>query len=92
MTTLLRRPQWSSGKVSALGLEALNPILLKIRRVLGLWHAKSHIGGQTPSPGLVRKLEEELPAQMSFSLSDRGSKLRDPSQNSPCVASNRTFM
>ncbi|GBN69000.1 hypothetical protein AVEN_44080-1 [Araneus ventricosus] len=44
-----RRP---SGKVSALGargFQVRNPIPLKIRRVLVPLHAKSYVGGQTPS-------------------------------------------
>ncbi|GBN32152.1 hypothetical protein AVEN_136391-1, partial [Araneus ventricosus] len=39
--------------------------------------------------GVVRKFGEEVPAQVSSSSSDRGSKIRGPSQNSPRVASKR---
>ncbi|GBN03703.1 hypothetical protein AVEN_258833-1 [Araneus ventricosus] len=39
-----------------------------------------------PPSGVVRKFGEEVPVQMPFSSSDRGSKLRGPSQNSPRVA------
>ncbi|GBN56255.1 hypothetical protein AVEN_213548-1 [Araneus ventricosus] len=44
---------------------------------------------QRPLAGVVRKFEEVVPAQVSSSSSDRGSKLRGPSQNSPRVASKR---
>ncbi|GBN37657.1 hypothetical protein AVEN_69501-1 [Araneus ventricosus] len=40
-----------------------------------------------PPTGVERKFGEEVPAHVSSSLSDRGSKGRCPSQNSPCVAS-----
>ncbi|GBL79053.1 hypothetical protein AVEN_48999-1 [Araneus ventricosus] len=43
----------------------------------------------SPPVGVAWKLGEEVPAQVSSSLSDRGSKLRGPSQNSPRVASKR---
>ncbi|GBM91228.1 hypothetical protein AVEN_31637-1 [Araneus ventricosus] len=39
--------------------------------------------------GVMRKLGEGVPTQVSSSSSDRGSKLRGPSQNSPRVASKR---
>ncbi|GBM68269.1 hypothetical protein AVEN_88841-1 [Araneus ventricosus] len=37
-------------------------------------------------------LERGVPAEVSSSSSDRGSKLRGPSQNSPRVASKRTLI
>ncbi|GBM35986.1 hypothetical protein AVEN_78085-1 [Araneus ventricosus] len=49
---LLKRPLWSSGKVSALGPEgfqARNPIPQKIRLVLGILHVKSYVSGQMSS-------------------------------------------
>ncbi|GBN38230.1 hypothetical protein AVEN_244369-1 [Araneus ventricosus] len=36
--------------------------------------------------GVVRKFGEGVPAQVSSLTSDRGSNLRCPSQNKPCVA------
>ncbi|GBL93081.1 hypothetical protein AVEN_216440-1 [Araneus ventricosus] len=69
-----------------------NPIPLKIRRVLSLLHTKFYQEGvKHPHTGgsLLRKLGEGgwVPAQVSTSSSDRGSKLRCPFQNSPRVAS-----
>ncbi|GBL75310.1 hypothetical protein AVEN_194527-1 [Araneus ventricosus] len=43
---------------------------------------------RTPA-GMVRKFGEGVPDHKSFSSSDRDSKLRGPSQNSPRVASKR---
>ncbi|GBM95470.1 hypothetical protein AVEN_213838-1 [Araneus ventricosus] len=42
-----------------------------------------------PPAGVMRKFGNWVPAQVSYSLSDCGSKLRDPSQNIPSVASKR---
>ncbi|GBM73394.1 hypothetical protein AVEN_25053-1 [Araneus ventricosus] len=42
-----------------------------------------------PCMGPVGKFGEGVPAQVSSSSSDRDSKLRGPSQNSPRVASKR---
>ncbi|GBL80835.1 hypothetical protein AVEN_26261-1 [Araneus ventricosus] len=47
---------------------------------------QSYEGVKRPPTGVVRSLERGVPAQASSSLSDRGSKLRGPSQNSPRVA------
>ncbi|GBN70814.1 hypothetical protein AVEN_171776-1 [Araneus ventricosus] len=44
-----------------------NPIPLNIHRVWGLVHAKSRVVAIRPPAGVVRKIEERLPAQMSFS-------------------------
>ncbi|GBN82277.1 hypothetical protein AVEN_55476-1 [Araneus ventricosus] len=66
-----------------------NPNPLKIRRVWGLSHAKSYVVAKRPPVGVVWKLGEGVPAQASSSPSDRGSKLRGPSLNSPRVASKR---
>ncbi|GBN35996.1 hypothetical protein AVEN_86954-1 [Araneus ventricosus] len=67
--------------------QARSPIPLKIRRVWGLLHAKSYVVAKRPPVGVAQKLGERVPAQVSFSSSDRGSKLRAPSLNSPRVAS-----
>ncbi|GBM96667.1 hypothetical protein AVEN_29485-1 [Araneus ventricosus] len=56
---------------------------------VGLLHVKSYVLAELPSAGVVRKFGEEVPAQVSSSSSDRGRKLRGPSQNRPCVASKR---
>ncbi|GBL98198.1 hypothetical protein AVEN_268283-1 [Araneus ventricosus] len=77
-------PRWSSGKV-----QARNPIPLKIRRAWGPLHAKSYVVAKRPPAGVAWKLGEGAPAQASSSSSDRSSKLRGPSQNSPRVASKR---
>ncbi|GBM29887.1 hypothetical protein AVEN_246451-1 [Araneus ventricosus] len=69
------------------GLQVRNLIPLKIRRVWGLLHAKSYVVAERPPAGVAWKLGEGVPAQVSSS--DRGSKLRGPSQNSPRVASKR---
>ncbi|GBM57799.1 hypothetical protein AVEN_262570-1 [Araneus ventricosus] len=66
-----------------------NPIPLIIRRAWGLFHAKSYVVAKRPPVGVARKFGEEVPAQTSSSPSDRGSKLRGPSQDSPRVASKR---
>ncbi|GBN32414.1 hypothetical protein AVEN_169509-1 [Araneus ventricosus] len=66
-----------------------NSIPLKIRCVLGLLHVKSYVGIKRPSAGVVWKFGEGIPAQVSSSSSDRSSKLRGSSQNSPRVASKR---
>ncbi|GBN13902.1 hypothetical protein AVEN_262505-1 [Araneus ventricosus] len=55
----------------------------------------AHIHGGSPmessfgpqSVGVARKFGEGVPAHVSSSLSDRGSKLRGPYLNSPLVAS-----
>ncbi|GBM02193.1 hypothetical protein AVEN_190610-1 [Araneus ventricosus] len=65
------------------------PDSLKIRRVWGLLHAKSSVVVKRPPVGVAWKFGEGVPAQVSSSSSDRGSKLRGPSQNSPRVASKR---
>ncbi|GBN84610.1 hypothetical protein AVEN_116741-1 [Araneus ventricosus] len=63
-----------------------NPIPPKIRRVLDLLHVKSHVGGQTLSRWRGAEVWREIPAQKLSSSSDRGSKLRGSSRNSPRVA------
>ncbi|GBL83992.1 hypothetical protein AVEN_23495-1 [Araneus ventricosus] len=86
------RPRWPSGKVSALGtagFQVRNPIPLKIRRVWGLLHVKSYVVVKRPPVGVAWNFGEGVPAQVSSSSSDRGSKLRGPFQYSPRVASKR---
>ncbi|GBL77378.1 hypothetical protein AVEN_41793-1 [Araneus ventricosus] len=53
----------------------------------GPFHVKSYVGTKRHPAGVVRKFGEGVPAQVSFSSSDQGSKLRGPSQNSTRVAS-----
>ncbi|GBN06566.1 hypothetical protein AVEN_9294-1 [Araneus ventricosus] len=60
-----------------------------MRRVCALLHAKSYVVDKRPSFGVVRKFEEGVPAQVSSSSSDRGSKLESPSQIRPRVALKR---
>ncbi|GBN01537.1 hypothetical protein AVEN_49590-1, partial [Araneus ventricosus] len=51
------------------------------------WCTLNHMQeAKRPATGVVRKFGEGVPAQVS---SDRGSKLRDPSQYSPCVVPKR---
>ncbi|GBM76813.1 hypothetical protein AVEN_122190-1 [Araneus ventricosus] len=71
------------------GSQARTPIPLKIRRVWGLLHAKSYVVAKRPPVGVAWKFGQGVPAQVSSSSSDRNSKLRGPSLNSPCVASKR---
>ncbi|GBM92342.1 hypothetical protein AVEN_116794-1, partial [Araneus ventricosus] len=47
------------------------------------------VGAKRPPVGVVPNFGEGVPAQVSSSSSDRGSKLRGPSQNNPYVASKR---
>ncbi|GBL85872.1 hypothetical protein AVEN_63195-1 [Araneus ventricosus] len=47
------------------------------------------VGAERPPVGVVRKFGEGVPAHVSSTSSDRGSKLRGPSQNNPHVASKR---
>ncbi|GBN93218.1 hypothetical protein AVEN_103967-1 [Araneus ventricosus] len=42
-----------------------------------------------PPVGVVWKFGEGVPAQVSSSSSDRGSQLRRPSKNIPCISSRR---
>ncbi|GBM07825.1 hypothetical protein AVEN_33105-1 [Araneus ventricosus] len=78
---------WSSGKVSDAGFQVRNPIPRKSRRVLGLLHVKSNVGEQTFSGLCGAKVWRGGPDQVLSSTSDRGSKFRGLSQNSPRVAS-----
>ncbi|GBN39996.1 hypothetical protein AVEN_140109-1 [Araneus ventricosus] len=86
ITRCLRRPRWPSGKVPALGLRVRNPIPLKIRRVWGQLHVKSYVVAKHPPVGVTWKFGEVVPAQVLSSSTDRGSKLRGPSQHSPRFA------
>ncbi|GBL85800.1 hypothetical protein AVEN_63142-1 [Araneus ventricosus] len=56
---------------------------------LGLLLGKPIQRPERPPAGAVRKCGDGVPAQVSSSSSDRGSKLRGQSQNSPRVASKR---
>ncbi|GBM84883.1 hypothetical protein AVEN_49930-1 [Araneus ventricosus] len=58
---------------------------------VGPLHLKAYIGTKRSTVGMVRKLGERVPAQALSSSSDRGSKLRGPSQNSPRVVSKRVI-
>ncbi|GBM97121.1 hypothetical protein AVEN_30394-1 [Araneus ventricosus] len=71
------------------GFQVRDPIPLKFRHVWGLLHAKSYVVVKRPPVGVAWKFGEWVPAQVSSSSSDRDSKLRGPSQNSPRVASKR---
>ncbi|GBN46725.1 hypothetical protein AVEN_264906-1 [Araneus ventricosus] len=83
------RPRWPSGKVSTPGPVVRDPIPLKIRRVSGLLHAKSYVAAKRPPVDVERKFGEGMPARVSSSSSDRGSKLQGPSLNSPRLATKR---
>ncbi|GBL88461.1 hypothetical protein AVEN_159060-1 [Araneus ventricosus] len=82
--------RWLSGKVLALRPQVSKPDSTEdppcMRAPL---HAKSYVGDKRPPAGVVWKFGEGVPAQVSSSSSDSGSKLRDPSQNIPFVASKR---
>ncbi|GBM79173.1 hypothetical protein AVEN_209507-1 [Araneus ventricosus] len=65
--------------------EVRNPILLKIRCLCEPSACQTRVVGQTSSRWCVM---EDWERKLSSS-SDSGSKLRDPSQNSPHVASKR---
>ncbi|GBM59746.1 hypothetical protein AVEN_110019-1 [Araneus ventricosus] len=66
-----------------------NPIPLKIRRVWSLLHAKSYVVVKRPPVGVAGSLKRGVPAEVSSSSPDPGSKLRVPSLNSPHVTSKR---
>ncbi|GBO07697.1 hypothetical protein AVEN_188489-1, partial [Araneus ventricosus] len=57
--------------------------------VWGLLHTKSYIVAKLPPIGAARKFGEGLPARVTSTSSDCGSKLRGPSLNSPRVGSKR---
>ncbi|GBM47235.1 hypothetical protein AVEN_136601-1 [Araneus ventricosus] len=75
--------------LGARGLQVRNPIPPMIRRVWGLLHDKAYVVAKRPPVGVAWKFGDEAPAQVSSPSSDRGTKLRGPSQNSPHVASKR---
>ncbi|GBN81915.1 hypothetical protein AVEN_157348-1 [Araneus ventricosus] len=54
----------------------------KICPVFGPLHIKAYVVVKRPPAGVVWELGEGVLAQVSSTLSDRGSKLRGPSQNS----------
>ncbi|GBN21589.1 hypothetical protein AVEN_112388-1 [Araneus ventricosus] len=84
-----KRPRWPNGRVLAWGFQVRNTIPLKIRHVWDLLHVKSYVVAKRPPVGVEWELGEGVPAQVLSSSSDRGSKLRGPSQISPRVASKR---
>ncbi|GBM35948.1 hypothetical protein AVEN_31401-1 [Araneus ventricosus] len=49
-----------------------NPIPLKIRRVVGLLHAKLYAGVKRSPVGVLQKFEEGVPSQVTSSSSDIG--------------------
>ncbi|GBO04576.1 hypothetical protein AVEN_269662-1 [Araneus ventricosus] len=81
------RPRWLG--FGAGRFQIRNPIPLKIRRVWGLLHVKSYVVRKRPLLGVAWKFGEGVPAQVSSSSSNLGSKLRGPSQNRTVVASKR---
>ncbi|GBN19525.1 hypothetical protein AVEN_76265-1 [Araneus ventricosus] len=80
-----------SGEVSALGPEGsrLETDSTEDPPCMGPLHAKSYVETKRPPADVGRKFGEWMPAQVPSSSSDRGSKLRGLSQNSPRVASKR---
>ncbi|GBM40805.1 hypothetical protein AVEN_137312-1 [Araneus ventricosus] len=74
--------RWPSGKFSTSEIkkfQALSPLPLKIRRirfcqVFALVHIKSYVGGQTSYSWYGVEDWRGVPAQVSSSSSDRGSK------------------
>ncbi|GBN70335.1 hypothetical protein AVEN_217677-1 [Araneus ventricosus] len=82
----VHRQRWPSGKIPTEASQVRNPIPPKVRRVWGLLHAKSYLVAKFPPVGVARKLGEGVPAQVSSLSSDGGSKLREPTPNSPRVA------
>ncbi|GBM22913.1 hypothetical protein AVEN_136338-1 [Araneus ventricosus] len=73
------------------GFEVPNPIPLKIRHVLSLLHVKSYVGVQTSSHWSCAEVWRGE-SHVSFSLSDRGSKLRGPSQKAFVLLQNGTLI
>ncbi|GBL95600.1 hypothetical protein AVEN_24811-1 [Araneus ventricosus] len=93
-TEVLHYPKINKAENSSIGCGGLVvpgsiPISLKIRHVLGLLHIKSDVGTKRPPADVVRKFGEGVPAHVSSSSFDRGSKLSGPSPNSSRVASKR---
>ncbi|GBM75780.1 hypothetical protein AVEN_7018-1 [Araneus ventricosus] len=89
-TTPNRVAWWPNGKVSASGPEGSRFETRFHRRYFvdaGLLQVKSYVWGQTPPAGMVRKSGNGVTPRVSSPSSDRGIKLRGPSQNSPRVAS-----
>ncbi|GBM24566.1 hypothetical protein AVEN_217139-1 [Araneus ventricosus] len=85
---LQREPRWPGGKILASGLEG-SRLETRFHCMRPVARQITH-SGQTPFSWYgPRAWREGVEAQMSPSSSDRGSKLRDPSQNIPRVASKR---
>ncbi|GBM88610.1 hypothetical protein AVEN_174344-1, partial [Araneus ventricosus] len=69
---------WPSGKVAASGIKPNSP---EDPPCMWVWRTLNRTSWvNRPFAGVVRKFGDGC--QMSFSLSDHGSKLRGPSQNS----------
>ncbi|GBM00525.1 hypothetical protein AVEN_77339-1 [Araneus ventricosus] len=64
-------------------------IPLNIRSVYDLLHVKSYVVVKRSYAGVVYKFGDRVPAQVWSLSTDRGSKLRGPSQNRPLVTSKR---
>ncbi|GBM37110.1 hypothetical protein AVEN_103213-1 [Araneus ventricosus] len=82
-------PRWPSGKVPASELEGFRFGTLVHCKYVVYWAGctlNHTYGVKCPPAGVMRKFGEGMPAQVSSSSSDRGSKLRGPAQNSPRVA------
>ncbi|GBM40594.1 hypothetical protein AVEN_178574-1 [Araneus ventricosus] len=75
---------WLSGPE---GVKVRNPIPLKVCCVWRLLHFKSILMVKHHPAGAYGSMERGLPAQLSSSSSDRGSRLRGSPQNIPRVAS-----
>ncbi|GBM72414.1 hypothetical protein AVEN_114472-1 [Araneus ventricosus] len=81
--------RWPVGKLSALGQEVRNSILLKMRLVWGLLHIKSCVVDKSSKVGFSCKYGEGglLRCRLRHLTSDHSSKSRGPSKNIPRLAS-----
>ncbi|GBN44597.1 hypothetical protein AVEN_190989-1 [Araneus ventricosus] len=75
--------------ITQTGIPGSKPDSAEDRHVWGLLHVKSYVVAKRLPVGVAWKFGKGVPAQVSSSSSDRGSKLRGPSQNSPRVAAKR---
>ncbi|GBO39866.1 hypothetical protein AVEN_168716-1 [Araneus ventricosus] len=60
-----------------------------MHRLCGMLHAKSYVVAKCPHVAVAWKFGEDVPAQVSSSSSDCGSKLQRRPQKDPRVASKR---
>ncbi|GBM94050.1 hypothetical protein AVEN_124551-1 [Araneus ventricosus] len=81
----------SRGGLGVEKFQVRNPIPPKIRHVLGLLHVKPYVGVKRPPAGVVEKVGEGMPAEVSSSSSDRGSNLRGPYKIALVLLLNGTF-